>query len=261
MAKKANKYRLLADNRTMWAAWARVASGSRAPGVDGMTSDRYAAHLDRHLSELQAHLANGTYCPQPLKPMTVTRHGKQRHLGLSTVRDRIAQRCFLEVYARELDAANAESSFAYRKGRSWLDALARVERYRDAGLRTVFRGDIAEFFDRIDHEVLRQALTDLLSDDRAVALAMSWMTAPVLGRNGMEPRTRGVPLGAPVSPALANLYLTGFDREINSRRSGGVRYADDLVVCCVDAASAEAARFDVEQSLRPLHLEIGRAHV
>ena len=60
-------------------------------------------------------------------------------------------------------------------------------------------------------------------------------------------------------PALANLYLTDFDREVLTRRDGVVRYADDLVVCCADADSAEQARFDVEQSLRPLLLELNNA--
>ena len=84
-------------------------------------------------------------------------------------------------------------------------------------------------------------------------------SCPLLGTNGLTERRLGVPQGAPISPALANLYLTDFDREVLTRHDGVVRYADDLVVCCADADLAEQARFDVEQSLRPLLLELNNA--
>lgn len=261
MAKRArNGLNAMAENRTIWAAWSRVAAGSNAPGVDGVTTERFASRLDHHLENLRSHLRAGTYQPQPLRPMTVKRNGKLRPLGLPTVRDRVVQRCFLEVFDRELDATNAEICFAYRRGRSWLDALAKVERYRELGLRWVFRGDITSFFEEIQHPQLEERLLAALPRDRpCIDLAMRWIAAPLLSDNGLQPRTKGVPQGAPVSPALANLYLTAFDRAIQDRRGGVVRYADDMVVCCADPDAAESARFDIEQALRPLGLTMNTA--
>jgi len=256
---KAKGVKALASNRVLWAGWSKVAAGSGVPGVDGVTTERFAARLDQNLRDLSEHLLSGTYQAMPLKPMTVRRDGKERPIGLPTVRDRVAQRCFLEVFERELDATNAETSFAYRRGRSWLDALARVERYRDQGLRSVYRADIANFFEEIEHDQLRAALRLTVPGPGAADLAMSWAAAPTLSTNGIQPRSRGVPQGAPISPALANLYLTEFDRAISGRRGGVVRYADDLVVCCPDPDSAESARFDIEQALRPLGLRINHA--
>ena len=46
-------------------------------------------------------------------------------------------------------------SFAYRRGRSWVDALARAGRCRAQGLRWVFRTDIADFFGSVEHDLLR----------------------------------------------------------------------------------------------------------
>lgn len=253
---KKKSVRALASNRVLWAAWAKVAAGSRVPGVDGVTTERFAAKLEQNLSELAQHLTGGTYQAMPLKSMSLKRNGKARPIGLPTVRDRVAQRCFLEVFDRELDATNAEASFAYRRGRSWLDALAKVERYRDEGLRWVYRADIANFFEEIDHEHLRRHLQRALQRADVTDLGMRWAAAPLLTSNGIQERARGVPQGAPVSPALANLYLTEFDREVENRRGGVVRYADDIVVCCPDSDSAESARFDIEQALRPLGLDI-----
>jgi RNA-directed DNA polymerase len=191
--------------------------------------------------------------------MTAQRNGKVRQLALPTVRDRVAQRAFLEVVGRKLDVQAAEASFAYRKGRSWLDALARAERSRDQGLRFVMRADIEKFFDRIDHAILARTLASSIGDPRAVDLALSWSAAPTLGANGIEPRPCGVPQGAPVSPALANAYLVDFDRAMEDKRGRLVRYADDIAVFCADLDSAEVARLDAETALLPLRLRLNAA--
>ncbi len=110
-------------DRVLWAAWARVAAGSGMPGCDGVTVERYSRRVDQQVVHLGALLRSGEYQAQPLRPVVVQREGKQRTLGIASVRDRVAQRAFLEVAGRVLDADAVEASFAYRKGRSWLGAL------------------------------------------------------------------------------------------------------------------------------------------
>ena len=95
--------------------------------------------------------------PQPLRLVLANRAGKVRHRGVPTVADRVAQRAFLQVCGPQLEAARAEVSFAYRRGRSWVDALARAGRCRAQGLRWVFRTDIADFFGSVEHDLLRCA--------------------------------------------------------------------------------------------------------
>lgn len=142
----------------------------------------------------------------------------------------------------------AEASFAYRKGRSWLDALRKAERCRDQGLRWVYRADIEAFFDRISHEQLAVALADCLAEPAAASLALAWASAPVVTDNGVEARSVGVPQGAPVSPVLANVVLAGFDRVVDGRWGRLVRYADDMAVFCGDAHSVRMAAFETEGS-------------
>ncbi|MBL7487476.1 hypothetical protein I6A60_06025 [Frankia sp. AgB1.9] len=133
----------MAEPEVLWAAWARVAAGSGMPGADGLSVADFARDLGPRLDRLADQLAEGRYEPQPLRQATITRGGRRRPLGLPTVRDRVAQRAFLDVCHDELDADVVEVSFAYRRGRSWLDALAAAERHRDEGRRVVPRTDIA----------------------------------------------------------------------------------------------------------------------
>ncbi|WP_131787813.1 reverse transcriptase domain-containing protein [Protofrankia symbiont of Coriaria ruscifolia] len=244
----------MARESTLWGSWARVAAGSAMAGADGIGVETFGRQLGVRLDHLAEQLRTRTYEPQPLRLMTITRGGKRRRLGLPTVRDRVTQRAFLEVCGKRLDASSAEVSFAYRRGRSWLDALAQAERCRDAGLRTVLRADIAEFFREIDHELLADALNQTITDPEAAALARAWASAPLLTEYGVVDRDRGVPEGAPVSPALANLYLRGFDKAVHGRRGHLVRYADDLAVFCPDEDAALAAAADVDAALTSLRL-------
>ena len=188
--------RKVASERALWAAWARVAAGSGMPGSDGVTVERYSRRLDERLTELGSLLASGGYETQPLRPVTVEPPaGRSRQLGVATVRDRVAQRSFVDVAGRVLDAEAAEASFGYRRGRSWLDALRQVEQHRDSGLRWVSRADIHRFFDEVDHAVLEDRLArTFVAEPAVVTLAMKWATAPLLGPNGIAERHRGLPL-------------------------------------------------------------------
>ncbi len=184
----------MAEPRALWASWARVAAGSRLPGVDGVSPADYAAGLPHQLDVLGRELVGGAYRPLPLRPLTVAGRGKRRRLGVPCVRDRIAQRAFLEVCGTRLQAGEAEARFAYRRGRCWIDALQRAAEHRDAGRRSVARSDVRRFFDSVDHGLLTVERAALF-EPPVVDLLVSWAAAPVSVGGVNRERTRGLPQG------------------------------------------------------------------
>lgn len=242
----------------LWAAWAKVAGGSPRAGSDGLTVADFARHLDRHLAALGQQLRSGSYEPQPLVQRHAKVHEKIRRLCIPTVRDRIAQRTVLDTANRTLDRELAESSFAYRRRRSWLTALNAVQQCRQEGLRWVVRIDIRDFFEQVDHDTLRAELSTTL-DRGAVETMMAWVQAPVIHDNGVAPNARGIPQGAPISPALANRYLHSLDQRVHNRVGRLVRYADDIAVFCPDEAQAVRADAAVREVLADLRLEANPA--
>jgi RNA-directed DNA polymerase len=144
--------------------------------------------------------------------------------------------------------------YAYRPGRSALDAVQQVQALLKQGHTEVIDADLSGYFDSIPHAELMKAVARRVSDRQLLALIKAWLEMPVEesdARGGKRRTTRtrdegrGTPQGAPLSPLLANLYmrrfLLGWKVLGHERRFDAhiVNYADDFVICCrgqVDAA-------------------------
>ena len=77
----------------LWEAWRRVKANRGAAGVDRETLDRVEHYgVERMLTELHVVLRAGRYRPQPVLRRYIPKaDGRQRPLGIPTVRDRVAQ--------------------------------------------------------------------------------------------------------------------------------------------------------------------------
>src|SRR5262249_6626314 len=64
-----------------------------APGIDGVTAEQYAAHLEENLRALHERLHSGRYHAPPVKRHWLAKaDGSQRPIGLPTFEDKIVQR-------------------------------------------------------------------------------------------------------------------------------------------------------------------------
>jgi retron-type reverse transcriptase len=186
----------IARPAALWAAWARVAAGSGMPGADGVSVTGFARRLGPRLTALSEQLRSGEYRAQPLRLVTGSRGGRPRERGVPTVADRVVQRAFLRVCEPRLVSRTDVTSFAYQRGRSWVDALRQARVHGDSGLRWVFRTDIADFFASVDHRLLLDRVASELTDPDVVALVRDWVRAPVLTDTGVRDRRAGIPEGS-----------------------------------------------------------------
>ena len=132
-----------------------------------------------------------------------------------------------------------ERSYGFRPNRSAHQAIGKALEYYEQGYRYVVDLDLAKYFDTVNHAILIGMLREQIKDEPVVRLIHRFLKSGVL-EHGLVSLTReGTPQGGNLSPLLSNIYLTAFDRLLESRGHKFVRYADDCNIYVKSRRAAE----------------------
>lgn len=273
-AKAAPGYRfyLLYDKLLRWDilvhAYERCKANKGKAGVDGQTFADIEALGERGwLEALAKELKDKTYHAAPVKRVWIPKaDGKQRPLGVPTIRDRVVQMAAVLVLEPIFEADLQPEQHAYRSGMGALDAIKKVQGLLDAGHTDVVDADLSGYFDSIPHHELIQCVARRVSDRHLLHLVKMWLVAPVeeTDEKGRKQRTtrnkdegKGTPQGGVLSPLLANLYMRRFILgwkqlgHADRLQAHIVNYADDFVICTRGRAEeAMAAMRDMMAKLK-----------
>jgi RNA-directed DNA polymerase len=215
-------------------------AGRNTPGVDGVVCNTPQARVQLFNTGLNLQ----GYRPQPVRRVFIPKsNGKERPLGIPTIRDRVMQAIVKMALEPEWENRFEANSYGFRPGRCTMDAIAAIHRNLNGRGTSewILDADISGCFDNIDHESLLARLPVF------TAVVRRWLKAGVIELGAAKATHAGTPQGGIISPLLANVALDGMERLLGAQSANGqqlspasrcgmnrgvsiVRYADDFVV-------------------------------
>ena len=135
-------------------------------GVDGQSFEQIEAWgLEGWLGELAEEIRKKTYRPQAVRRVWIPKpDGKQRPLGIPTIKDRIVQMAAVIILEPIFEADLAEEQYGYRPGRSAHGAVREIHGLLNRGYREVVDCDLSGYFDSIPHHELMRSIARRVSD-------------------------------------------------------------------------------------------------
>ena len=262
--------------------------GARTAGIDGITKKELATEKTQEslIKELQAELRERRFQPVPVRRVYILKsNGKQRPLGIATIKDRVVQMLLKMVLEPIWESDFLNCSNGFRPGRRTMDCIALLDSYINNRNKFywVVEGDIKGAFDHICHEKLVNLLAQRIADRRLLDLVASFLKTGVMEDGQFQHTELGTPQGAICSPLLANIYFHqldlywwqkygSLDRKAKERRrtehQGNcalIRYADDWLIL-TNGSKEEAYRLRDEfqtflaEELK-LELSVEKTHV
>ena len=114
----------------LWRAWKEVRENKGSAGIDGITFEMIEEYgVEEYLLDIQEDLKNKKYRPKPVKRVYIPKpDGKQRPLGIPTIRDRIVQQACKIVIEPIFEANFLDSSYGFRPKRDAKQATEKSEK-------------------------------------------------------------------------------------------------------------------------------------
>lgn len=217
----------------------RIAS-SRAIGLDRKRSDLYKNELTDELDRIACKVKGGEYQFTPFKEKLISKGAgaHPRVISIPTVRDRLTLRALCDLLSEVFPEAVPQIP------------QVKVEALREGleapGYDEYVKIDLSQFYPSIDHTKLLEVLKRKIRKREILHLISNAITTPTVseqkGGKGAARSKVGVPQGLAISNPLAEIFLSGVDKEMATRSDIlYLRYVDDILILCKKGQSLTVA--------------------
>jgi len=183
-----------------------MTKGTNDETVDGMSLAKIESLIDD--------IRHERYRWTPVRRVYIPKKkGGQRPLGLPTWKDKILQEVMRSILEAYYEPQMSDHSHGFRPGHGCHTALREIQT-KWTGSRWFVEGDIAKFFDTMNHEVLLTILSEKIHDSRFLRLIRHLLEGGYLEEWKFHKTLSGCPQGGVISPILSNIYLDKLDQYV-----------------------------------------------
>jgi group II intron reverse transcriptase/maturase len=256
----------LLDRNYLYQSWGQLNKKAK-PGIDGVTTEQYEQNLPVHIHQLAQDLREQKYRADAIQRVFIPKaDGKQRPLGLPTVKDKLVQQSVSNILQSIWEQDFLPNSYGYRPNKSAHQAVESLSlNLQFKGYGYIIEADIKGFFNNMNHDWLVQMLEQRIDDANLLRLIKQWLKARICNTDGVFTKpVSGTPQGGVISPVLANIYLhyvldLWFEKKIKPTLKGKamlIRYADDFVIALQYRGEARRVFGDLPNRLKKFGLEV-----
>jgi RNA-directed DNA polymerase len=244
----------------------KISRGKKTPGIDDAI---YMSNLERF--ELAREINNMNlrdwFPPAVRREYIPKPDGRQRPLGIPTIKDRVIQAILLNALEPEWEALFEPSSYGFRPGKSYQDASHRIHTLLSKKDRVwIVDADIEGCFDNIDHPYLMSKVQKFPFS----ILIHRWLKAGMFDQGIFKETEKGTPQGGVISPLLCNIALHGLESDLQIKYDSQgyiskqanplnrtlIRFADDMLVICPTIEIASRTVTDLNNALKSRGLNL-----
>jgi retron-type reverse transcriptase len=238
-------YRLLFNRDLYLMAYGKIYrnEGAMTHGVtdetpDGMSLAKIDAIIEALRYERYQWLpARRTYIPK--------KHGKKRPLGMPVWSDKLTQEVIRLILEAFFEPQFSDHTHGFRPERGCHTALREVY-YRWHGTAWFIEGDISQCFDKLNHGLILETISEHIHDGRFINLLRELFDAGYMEEWTFHRTLSGVPQGGIVTPPTMLQTLRIFFRR--GRWSGGIDTKNDMDVLLINLHSFDQSSNNVTTS-------------
>jgi group II intron reverse transcriptase/maturase len=207
-----NLSNIMSDTNFLIASWVRIRSkkGSLKVALDNQTLDGISLSW---FEETANSMRNGIFQFSPSRRTYISKsNGKKRPLTIPSLRDKIVQEAMRFLLTLVFEGDFSKNSHGWVTGRGCHTALNQIK-LEFAHDNWLVEGDIDQQFSSLNHQVLVSVLKTKIDDQAFIDLIYKYLRVGYgKSLDKVEKMRIGTSQGGVLSPVLANIYMTPFDK-------------------------------------------------